>query len=382
MAQALYENLNTTITTPVGTSPADMTLSENKETTDFDNILNSENQKVQDSNEVKTIGDIKAKSSIDTTSKLDKLKNALAEAEDEINMENALDLTLTRDINDIIINLKDTLSQKIKDNSDDKTDEKIDEENIAFSIIEPKLESTIEFQNLTTTQPTVMAETQEAAETVVKPQIEIEEPENEESLNLDEDMITDLNIEVVDSESENQQNFAQNGESFEEHSAKLMINGVNDKFEVNTPVKTTETKPAEITPSKIIEQVTKQLESMSGGSKVNIVLNPESLGKVSLQIMNTQGGLSASFTVSSNEVRDILMKGIDGLKESLLAQGVAVDNINIKVAESEESSYNPDWTEQENSNSREEQNPKHKNKDDKEFTEIISKSIESEKEES
>ena len=42
------------------------------------------------------------------------------------------------------------------------------------------------------------------------------------------------------------------------------------------------------------------------------------------------------------------MKGIDGLRENLLTQGVSVDNISVKVSEAEEP-YNPDWTEQQDS---------------------------------
>ena len=76
------------------------------------------------------------------------------------------------------------------------------------------------------------------------------------------------------------------------------------------------------------------------------MLNPESLGKVNLQILNTKDGLSAQFTVTTNDARELLMKGIDGLKESLLAQGVNVDNISVKISDTEEA-YNPDWTEQE-----------------------------------
>ena len=103
-----------------------------------------------------------------------------------------------------------------------------------------------------------------------------------------------------------------------------------------------------------------------------MTLNPVTLGKVNLQILNTKDGLSAQFTVMTNDARELLMKGLDGLKEALLAQGVNVDNISIKVSDAKEP-YNPDWTEQENSeNSNKEQ---HKQKQGEKEKGLFEKTI-------
>ena len=82
---------------------------------------------------------------------------------------------------------------------------------------------------------------------------------------------------------------------------------------------------------------------------MNIVLNPESLGKVSIQLINTKEGLSAQFTVASQEARNLIMKGIDSLKDTLISHGVSVDNVTVKLNNTQESEYNTDWTEQEGS---------------------------------
>ena len=71
---------------------------------------------------------------------------------------------------------------------------------------------------------------------------------------------------------------------------------------------------------------------------------------MTVQLIKTGEGLSAQFTVASQEVRDMLMKGLDGLKETLTAQGVGVDNVTVRLSESQKSEYNADWTEQEGSN--------------------------------
>lgn len=80
-----------------------------------------------------------------------------------------------------------------------------------------------------------------------------------------------------------------------------------------------------------------------------MVLNPESLGKVSIQLINTKEGLSAQFTVATQEARNLIMKGLDGLKDTLMSHGVSVDNVSVKINDAQESEYNADWTEQEGS---------------------------------
>ena len=75
---------------------------------------------------------------------------------------------------------------------------------------------------------------------------------------------------------------------------------------------------------------------------VKMVLNPESLGKVSIQLINTKEGLSAQFTVATQEARNLIMKGLDGLKDTLMSHGVSVDNVSVKINDAQESEYNAD----------------------------------------
>ena len=75
----------------------------------------------------------------------------------------------------------------------------------------------------------------------------------------------------------------------------------------------------------------------------------------------------AQFTVSTQEAKDMLMKGLEGLKGNLLSQGIAVDSVNIKLEEAFLSEDNSsDWTEQEGSRGgNKQQGNKHQN-DEKE----------------
>lgn len=194
---------------------------------------------------------------------------------------------------------------------------------------------------------------------------------------VDEEILEELNIESVESETAEQDgtDLMQN-QSPQEQGIKAMIQSNAPEF---NEIKPQETQPSakpisaaqDANPSKIIEQVSKQMEGMKSGSRVSMILNPESLGKVEIQLINTKEGLSAQFTVATQDARNILLKGLDGLKETLATHGVSVDNVAVKLNESQESEYNLDWTEQENSDSghREQNSDKEKrNKDEFEQT--------------
>ena len=172
---------------------------------------------------------------------------------------------------------------------------------------------------------------------------------------IDEEKLQELKVELFESDtaSDSSSDLMQN-QSPQEQGIKAMIQNNLPEF---NEIKMNETQPTaknavpqETNPSKIIEQVSKHLEGMKSGSRVNMVLNPESLGKVEIHLLNTKEGLSAQFTVATQDAKNILMKGLEGLKETLAAHGVSVDNVSVKLNESQESKYNPDWTEQENSN--------------------------------
>ncbi len=189
---------------------------------------------------------------------------------------------------------------------------------------------------------------------------------------VSEKIVEDLQIETVetqDSSTENGSNNFMNNQSPQEQAVKAMIhsdgvnNSVSGRIEVLSTVQA-QKAPTEVSPSKIIEQITKQMEGMYNGTKVNIVLNPGTLGKVALQILNTKDGLSAQFTVNTPEARDILMKGLTGLRESLLAHGVSVDNVTVKLSETEEGKSYFDWTEQEGSRGGNKQQGSRRQKDD------------------
>jgi len=87
-----------------------------------------------------------------------------------------------------------------------------------------------------------------------------------------------------------------------------------------------------INQSDILLQVNSKFEQLQqqSNNKVSIVLQPESLGRVSVEIMNTKDGIIAKMTTDTQQVKELFDKNIESLKSSLSAQGVNVNNIKVE----------------------------------------------------
>ena len=89
----------------------------------------------------------------------------------------------------------------------------------------------------------------------------------------------------------------------------------------------------------IAEQVMNQIKSKidSETTQLSMILKPENIGKVTLNIMNERGVLSAEIKTESREAAEALNKNINDLKETLKQQGVVCTNLVVKVEESQKS---------------------------------------------
>lgn len=267
-----------------------------------------------------------------------------------------IDGTETLDADEItkkLLNLEEEDDDKKKDDGETEVQSELEAETQTDDLTNNNIDSFLEDFEVTTEEVQSNSETQTTSKEVSK--------ETEQSLEdiIDEDQLKELKIESIEAEtsdSTGEDDIMQN-QTPEEQGVKAMLQADADFAEVKTEAKPAQTvqnttKPtssSEVTSNKIIEQITKQMEGMYNGSKVNMVLNPESLGKVSIQLINTKEGLSAQFTVATQEARNLIMKGLDGLKDTLMSHGVSVDNVSVKINDAQESEYNADWTEQEGS---------------------------------
>lgn len=269
--------------------------------------------------------------------------------------------------------------------SESAEQESMQTDEVENTITYDKLDSFLQDFEITSEEVETTIETQTAPKEASGEKVSGENSEvNLEDI-ISEEELKELNIESVEAETSGSNSGdadLMQHQSAEEQGVKAMIQGEADFSAEIKPAMQTQTAQntnakavtAEISPSRIIEQITKQLEGMqSGNSKVNIVLNPESLGKVSVQLINTKEGLSAQFTVATQEAKNLIMKGLDGLKDTLMSHGVSVDNVTVKLNDTQESEYNADWTEQEGSRGgNKEQNPQREQRDKEQFEKMMS----------
>lgn len=85
----------------------------------------------------------------------------------------------------------------------------------------------------------------------------------------------------------------------------------------------------------IMSQVNAKFEQLAqtGTNKVSIVLQPENLGRVSVEIMSTKEGVVAKMLTDNQQVKDLFDKSIDALKNNLSAQGVNVNSIKVECTQ-------------------------------------------------
>ena len=208
--------------------------------------------------------------------------------------------------------------------------------------------------------------------------VEIENVENEVNKNFvncfeDETMsdilsendidLKELNIEVTqvetDLDSSNEKNSSsENNQSFTklftETSAKYNFENTNNLSfnntikvdsvsQMNLASKLNQNVNTEmVNKENILNQIANKLENLNDSqSKVNIVLRPENLGRLQLEIVSDKNGtISANLTATNEDVKQLLEKSINELKNALNSQGVNVNNINVKVENTNQASNN------------------------------------------
>ncbi len=375
MTNALLNSLNNmNETVNLGSVKIGSAQTESSNNSDFQQVLDLKNDVLSTDSSLSTIGDMKNPTAIDDkANKFSELKKILSQAFRETNEESALDLTLARDINEIISQLKGELDGlKSSDDTltaDDEKTELLPDASMLFDKVMAGLDKAFEFaqpiqESLITTLESDELVSNDVIELVSEAvsdddavQTTVGDGENIEDI-VDEDILKELNIESIEADADSsdfQDDSLMSKQTVEEHAIKAMINQDSVSFDVKmdkaleSQKVQAQAKPVEVTPSKIMEQITKQMDGLYNNSKVNIVLNPESLGKINIQLMNSKEGLTAQFTVTTPEARDLLMKGIDGLKETLTAHGVGVDNVSVKLSDTQKSDNNQNWTEQDGS---------------------------------
>lgn len=153
---------------------------------------------------------------------------------------------------------------------------------------------------------------------------------------------------VVDSrtasDSKNNSSFSQNNAS--EQIIKMSVEnaptdkgsniadfGVQFNKQAQTAAPTNAQAPKDLSKADVMNQINNQLNELpKEGGKVTIILKPESLGRIHLEIVNSHEGIVARMSTESQHVKEMLDKNMEALKSQLGAQGVNVNNIKVEVS--------------------------------------------------
>lgn len=226
----------------------------------------------------------------------------------------------------------------------------------------------------------------------VSSQVKEVQPTQEDKVDIEQQMLDDMNVQIdeVSSSQTSSNSNNQNYTTAQDEVIKLQIqNADNDS---NTPVTFTfdktikNTNPnsqirlegvtKELNANDILNQIGSKFEQLKDGSstKITMTLRPNDLGRVTIELLSTANGITTNIIAQNSQVKELLDKNIDILKQQLAQQGVNVQNVQVKTVEQNSqanlnNSYNDRNGEQgqnqNNSNSRNDgqnnQNSQHKN---------------------
>jgi|GEM_PF-3111309 len=96
-------------------------------------------------------------------------------------------------------------------------------------------------------------------------------------------------------------------------------------------------KQAETTQKSVLNQVKNASAQLgSNKSEVSINLKPDNLGKLNINLTSQKGEVTAQITVENQQVKDMLTKGLEGLRQHLSDQGVNANRVTINVQQNSE----------------------------------------------
>ncbi len=121
-----------------------------------------------------------------------------------------------------------------------------------------------------------------------------------------------------------------NGQTATNITSDVFVNKLDSQLNIAT--KASSNPLNQLNQNSIMEQVNKQFEQIqqSGSNKVSIILQPENLGRVSVEIMNSKDGIVAKMLTDNQQVKDLFDKNVEALKSNLSSQGINVNNIKVE----------------------------------------------------
>ena len=106
------------------------------------------------------------------------------------------------------------------------------------------------------------------------------------------------------------------------------INAANKQLRLDGATK-------ELNASDILNQIGSKFEQLKDGTstKITMTLRPNDLGRVTIELVSNANGISTNIIAQNSQVKELLDKNIDILKQQLAQQGINVQNVQVKTVE-------------------------------------------------
>ena len=275
------------------------------------------------------------------------------------------------------------LAQDIKANAFKLNSQvKMEEENsnptkaLEINIDETDTKITKETKKETSEEKTVQ-KTKDSQTTVVATK-DIKEVQNTQNdgVDIEQEILDemDVKIEEVSDSSTNTNSQNQSYTTAQDEVIKLQIQ--NSDNDTNTPItfafdKSVKninniTKPIqldgvtkELNVNDILNQIGSKFEQLKDGSstKITMTLRPNDLGRVTIELLSNANGISTNIIAQNSQVKELLDKNIDILKQQLAQQGINVQNIQVKTVEqNSQAGLNNGYNERQNQQENQGQN--------------------------
>ncbi len=333
------------------------------------------------------------------------LKTALEEIQTKINnnefvvseetkqmLSDVLDRLLTQNPKDLEVaelqkDLKQ-LAQDIKANAFKLNSQvKLEEENSnPTKALEINIDNTNEKQtkeistNNTNNEEKITKKTKDSQTTVIatKETKEIKDTQNTQSdkVDIEQEMLNemDVRIEEVSDSSTNTNSQNQSYTTAQDEVIKLQIqntdkesatpvaftfdNTIKNINTINKPIQV-EGATKELNINDILNQIGSKFEQLKDGqsTKITMTLRPNDLGRVTIELLSNANGISTNIIAQNSQVKELLDKNIEILKQQLVQQGINVQNVQVKTVEqNSQAGLNNGYNERQNQQENQGQN--------------------------
>ena len=333
------------------------------------------------------------------------LKTALEEIQTKINnnefvvseetkqmLSDVLDRLLTQNPKDLEVaelqkDLKQ-LAQDIKANAFKLNSQvKLEEENSnPTKALEINIDNTNEKQtkeistNNTNNEEKITKKTKDSQTTVIatKETKEVKDTQNTQSdkVDIEQEMLNemDVRIEEVSDSSTNTNSQNQSYTTAQDEVIKLQIqntdkesatpvaftfdNTIKNINTINKPIQV-EGATKELNINDILNQIGSKFEQLKDGqsTKITMTLRPNDLGRVTIELLSNANGISTNIIAQNSQVKELLDKNIEILKQQLVQQGINVQNVQVKTVEqNSQAGLNNGYNERQNQQENQGQN--------------------------